>query len=152
MGFDQAAIVSKTTNHGYGKCAIGNDLKKEGPQGHSKKYQMTLAVSDDPAGKIFLIFELKAGTSPHGAVTLLLEMIISHIDQGNPRNPRAFVSCNNLGSHKYHLVRYFIATMGHQMICHALCCPRDGPVEYVFNCIQHKLSIWLQTIPSYVMK
>jgi hypothetical protein len=36
--------------------------------------------------------------------------------------------------------------MGHQMICRAPYCSRDGTVEYVFNRIQHKRSLRLNTI------
>jgi hypothetical protein len=148
IDFDQAAIFIETTDRGYGKCAIGNDLNEEGPYGHSKKYTMTLAVSGDPAGQRFLTFELKAGTSVH-CVVLFLQMIINDIGQGTPGNRRTFI-CDNLRSHKHHLVRHFVAAMGHRMICRAPYCPRDGPVEYVFNRIQHELSLRLHTIHNEV--
>jgi hypothetical protein len=37
IDFDQAAIFIKTTDRGYGKCTIGNDLNKEEPYSQSKK-------------------------------------------------------------------------------------------------------------------
>jgi hypothetical protein len=40
--------------------------------------------------------------------------------------------------------------MGHRIICSAPYCPRDGPVEYVSNRIQHELSLRLHTIRNEV--
>jgi hypothetical protein len=54
--------------------------------------------------------------------------------------------CNHFHSHKHHLVWYFVAPIGHQMICHAPYCPRGGPVENVLNHIQHNLALQLHTI------
>ena len=102
---------------------------------------MTLTLSGDSGGQRFLAFELKAGTSIH-CIVLFLEMITNDIGQGNPGNWLTFI-CNNLRSHKHHLVWYFIAAMVHQMICCAPYCTRDGHVEYAFNCMQHELSFWL---------
>jgi len=48
IDFDQAANFLETTNRGYGKCSIGEDLNEEGPYNHNQKYTLALVIGSNP--------------------------------------------------------------------------------------------------------
>ena len=145
IDWDECAIFLETANRSYGKVFVGKDLNEAGPYGHSQKYTCTMAIAGDPQGHRWLQFQVKAGTTVHDTVAFLQD-IIADI----PNNDRKTFLCDNLISHKNHNVRYLIHSNGHRLIFRPPYHPRLGPIEYIFNRLQHELTIRLHEINNAV--
>ena len=145
IDFDQAAIFIETCDHGYGKCYIGRDLNEEGPYGHSKKYTLTLAIGNGPRGDRWLSFNERAGTGINDILRFFEADILPDI-----RNERRTFICDNLNAHHSPVLRHFIHHNGHRIVYRAPYYARDGPVEYVFNRLQHELTIRMHEIYNHI--
>jgi transposase len=141
IDWDECAIFLESADRSYGKVFVGKDLNEEGPYGHSQKYTLTMAVAGNPEGDCWLDFQVKAGTSIHDTVTFL-QHILADIPNSNQRT----FLCDNLSAHKHHIVRHLIHSNGHRLIYRPPYHPREGPIEYVFNRLQHELTIRLHEI------
>jgi hypothetical protein len=142
IDFDEAGVFLKTTDHGYGKCFIGHDMKEEGPYSCSTKFTLCMAISGDAGGHRWLTFELKKGTAIYDTITFIQNMMN---DLGQPANRHTFI-CDNLSPHMYALVQHGVQQGGHRLLFHPPYKPRDRPIEYVFNRLQHELAIRLHEI------
>jgi transposase len=100
-----------------------------------------MAISGNFLGRRWLTFELKKGTTIYDTITFLQEMMN---DLGQPY--RHTFLCDNLSSHTNGLVRHVVHQGGHHLLFRPPYNPRDGPIEYVFNRLQHELAIQLHKI------
>jgi transposase len=144
IDFDECAIFLESADRSYGKVSVGKDLNEEGPYGHSQKYTCTMAIAGNPEGDRWLQFQVKAGTTIYDTVDFLQD-ILADI----PNQRRTFL-CDNLSAHKHHIVRHLLHRNGHRMIYRPPYNPREGPIEYIFNRLQHELTIRLHEINNAV--
>ena len=129
-----------------GKAYIGFRVKEEGPYNHSEKYTLTLAILGDPAGERWVDFEEKAGTTVEDCYNFILA-ILQSIGRGTRLRRRLF-TMDNLLAHKNQIVIQLILAWGHRFCFRAPYYPIDGAVEYVFNTVQHELTIRLGEIKN----
>jgi transposase len=141
VDFDEAGIFLETTDRGYGKCFVGKDLNEEGPYSRSTKFTLCMAIGGDAEGHRWLTFELKKGTTIYDTISFLQEMM----NDLGPQIRHTFI-CDNLSSHTNALVRHVVQQGGHRLLFRPPYKPRDGPIEYVFNRLQHELSLRLHEI------
>jgi len=145
IDWDECAIFLESADRSNGKVFIGKDMNEERPYGHSQKYTLTMAIGGNQEGDRWLDFQVKAGTTVYDTVAFLQHIIA---DIPNP-DQRTFL-CDNLSAHKHHIVRHLIHTNGHRMIYRPPYHPREGPIEYIFNRLEHELSIRLHEIKNAV--
>ena len=144
IDFDEAAIFVETANRKSGKSVIGVRVKEEGPYNHSEKYTLTMAISGHRDGERWVDFERKSGTTTHDTYQFVLRILRS-IGRGTPQRRRLF-TMDNLLAHKNRIVLGLIVEWGHRFCLRAPYYPIDGAIKYVFNTIQHELTICLAEI------
>ena len=146
IDYDKAGIFVETANRKSGKAYIGVRVREEGPYNHSDKYTLTLAISGDIAGERWLDFERKAGTTVNDCYEFILVILVS-IGRGTAQRRRLF-TMDNLLAHKNRAVIGLILQWGHRFCFRAPYYPVDGAVEYVFDTVQHDLTIKLADITN----
>lgn len=145
IDLDEAGIFLETTNRKRGKAFIGTRCREVGPYGHSAKYTLMMAISADPNdGWRHLIMEERAETEIVEFVDFICDIIIS-IGPGTHARRRCFIM-DNLASHRNALIRQMIINAGHRLLFRAPYYPVDGPIEFVFNTIQQRLTEYQYTI------
>jgi len=107
---------------------------------------LTLAIYGDPAGERWLDFERKAGKTVEDCYQFILAILIS-IGRGTPLRRRMF-TMDNLLAHKNRVVIDLILAWGHRFCFRAPYHPIDGAVDFVFNTVQHDLTIRLEDIKN----
>jgi hypothetical protein len=144
INFDEAGIYLETTDHGFGKSFIGKDLNKEGLYSHSTKFTLCMAICGNAGGHCWLSFELKKGTTIYDTISFLHDMM-NNLGKGNQPVHHTFL-CDNLLSHMNALVCHVVHQGGHSLLFCPPYKPRNGPIKYVFNHLQHELLIRLHKI------
>ena len=144
IDFDEAAIFVETANRKIGKMRIGQRVREEGPYNHTEKFTLTFAISGDVNGERWVDFDWRSGTSINDTYEFILR-ILESIGPGTPERRRCF-TMDNLLSHVNPAVLNLIVAWGHRYVLRAPYYPVDGAVEYVFNTIQHELTIRLPLI------
>ena len=90
--------------------------------------------------------EQQAGTTVNDMYDFILR-ILESIERGTPQRRRLF-TMDNLLAHRNRAVTGLILEWGHRFCFRAPYYPVDGAIEYVFNTIQHDLTIKLPDIQN----
>ena len=98
-----------------------------------------MAIAGNKDRERWFDFEEKTGTTIPEFYSFV-ERIINSIGDGTPGNWRLF-TMDNLTAHKHIAVLQLIVGRGHRICFRAPYWPVDGAVEYVFNTVQHDLTI-----------
>ena len=101
-------------------------------------------ISGHRDGERWVDFERKSGTTTHDTYQFVLRILRS-IGRGTPQRRRLF-TMDNLLAHKNRIVLGLIVEWGHIFCLRAPYYPIDRAIEYVFNTIQHELTIRLAEI------
>ena len=91
-------------------------------------------------------FERKAGTTVADTYNFVLR-ILTDIGEGTPERRRLF-TFDNLLAHTNPVVIGLILQWGHCVCLRAQYYPVNGAVEYVFNTLQHNLTIKMANITN----
>ena len=146
IDLDEAAVYVETTNRKGGKAYIGVRVREEGPYNHSEKFTITLGISGAAAGERWMEFEQKSGTTAIDTYNFV-HRIIDDIGPGTPARRRCF-HMDNLLAHRNPAVLWLIVASGHRFAFRAPYYAVDGSVEYVFNTIQHDLTLALGAVKN----
>lgn len=140
IDIDEAGIKLEHAKRSYGKAVTGQRVREEGPYGHEGKLTLLMAVAGRPGpNDRFYKLEERPGTDVLFFYEFIRE-IIDAIGPGTPGNRRCF-TMDNLNAHKHPLVLQLIYMSGHRYAFRAPYHPVDGPIEYVFDTIEHELSM-----------
>lgn len=139
IDMDEAAVFIETVNRKYGKATIGRRCREVGPYGHSTKHVLTMAVSACPNDKYRdYLLEQKSGTTILDFVEFIQRILLG-IGPGTPERRRCFLM-DNLSAHHSPIIYQLIADAGHRIVFRAPYYPEDGPIEFVFNHIEQRLT------------
>lgn len=139
IDLDEAAVFLETVNRSRGKSYIGTRCREIGNYGHSTKFTLVMAISADPNdGRRFHTLEQRAGTG-NAEFAAFIQDVLNGIGFGSVARRRCFIM-DNLVSHHSAAIRQMIVTAGHRMVFRAPYYPVDGPIEFVFNTIEQRLS------------
>ena len=146
IDIDEAGIFVETSNRKSGKQYIGVRVREEGPYNHTQKYTLTMAIEGDPSGDRWFDLEQKSGTTIADFYSFV-ERILDSIGDGTPERRRLF-TMDNLLAHRHTTILQLIVSRNHRVCFRAPYWPVDGAIEYVFNTIQHDLTIKLSEIKN----
>ena len=146
IDINEAAIFLETVGRRYGKCFVGKRVCGTGPYGHSEKWTLTMAISGSPQGEQWVDFVHKSGMTTANFLTFI-RRILNSIPPGNTGRRRVFIM-DNLSSHQNVVIRQLIHSYGHRLVFRALYYPVDGPIEFVFNCIEQQLKGFLYAVKT----
>jgi hypothetical protein len=144
IDWDKAAIILKTTNHGYGKYHLSTRAREEGPYNNSEKFTLTAAIRGGPNGGCWLSIDLGSGTGVIDTYNFL-HGIINSIGVGGVNaatevdNTQTFI-CDNFAAHHNPLITLLINNNQHRLVFRAPYFPVDGLIEYFFNYVQQQLT------------
>lgn len=145
IDLDEAAVFLETVNRSRGKSYIGTRCREVGLYGHSAKYTLMMAISGDQNdGMRHLLMEQRAGTG-NAEFAAFIQDVLNIIGPGNAFRRRCFIM-DNLVSHHSAVIRQMIVNAGHRLVFRAPYYPVDGPIEFVFNTVEQKLTDYQYTI------
>ena len=142
IDIDEAGIFLESADRGEGKAYTGVRINTGGPYSKTEKWNIIMGISGEdgnaaiPARRWRMLW-LRGGTTIQ-KVMQFVTLILDDIGHGTPERRYCF-TMDNLASHHSAGVAALIHGFGHRLVFRAPYYPMDGPIEYVFNCIQTKL-------------
>lgn len=149
IDLDECGIFVNTANRSFGKAFIGRRVNEEGPYSKSEKWNLLLAVSGElgtleaPSRRWRDMWQNEGTTVER--MLAFINHILSTLPHGDEGCRYCFVM-DNLSSHKDPCIAAAIHSRGHRLAFRAPYYAIDGPIEYIFNTIQHELNIRLPHI------
>jgi transposase len=134
IDIDEFGLILSQVNSAHGKSLVGTRCRDVGAYGRSVKWSNIVAVG--PCGFKHAHYNRMVGTT--GATFYLF--MASLIARLTPQNPRIFLM-DNLSSHYDARVANLIYTSGHSILFRPAYYPCDGPIEFIFNHIEHMLKV-----------
>lgn len=159
IDIDECALYLQIVNRPYGKSYINTRVREEGPYGHDLKFTLILAISCDGFKHVRLrqvsgscvVLLIIYGTQSHhlfdtGTTGPVFLEFINNLLARLPPIPGRIFLWDNLSSHNNGEVAHRIYTAGHSIITRPAYSPTDGPIEYIFNCVERSLQSRMYSI------
>ena len=141
IDIDECGIYLQSCKRTTGKAYFDIRVRGEGPYGHDIKWTLIAAV--DASGWRYFRFEKKPSTTAIDFAEFV-EEIFPMLPPAN--EDRRTLMYDNLSSHHSPLVVNAIIASGHSFKSRPPYQPKYGPIEYVFNMLQHGLSINMYSV------
>jgi transposase len=129
--FDECAIFLQTVNRNRGKAYTGVRVREAGPYGHDKKMNLLMCIG--PNNFLHLHLHTESGTTATKFATFVGE-------------GRKTYLWDNLSSHHSDIVLVTAMMAGHRVVARPPYCPFHGPIEFIFNQLEHELQLRLHSI------
>ena len=153
IDLDESGIFLETADLKIGKAMFGKRVRELGNYGHGKRINFLFAIAGSQQGERWMDLWDEGGLDLPRFLRFIQRML-NDIGPGTPQRRRCF-TMDNCSTHKSALVSQLIIAHGHRIVFRAPYYPVDGPIEYVFNTVQHDIALsmyQIHTIRDLIMK